>query len=126
MSQDVKTIKIVTCCDDKANYCMWAKKFISAGATRGYVDLLSGDVVASAHDEELDPNKEEDQAKIKAREANKKAYNDLILVCERETSFNIVEEVYSDKLPKGDARLAQEKLEKKFMPDTNAIPKSVL
>jgi len=99
---------------------MWAKKFISAGATRGYADLLSGDVVAPAHDEELDPDSEEDQMKIKAREANKKAYNDLILACEGETSFNIVDEAYSDRLPKGDARMAWEKLERKFMPDTSA------
>ena len=65
MSEDVKTIRIVTFHNDKAKFRMWAKKFISAGATRGYADLLSGDVVAPAHDEDLDPDSEEDQVKIK-------------------------------------------------------------
>ena len=57
---------------------------------------------------------------MKGRNANDKAYNDLILACVSEIGFAIVDESVTKELPDGDAELAWRELQRRFEPDTSA------
>ena len=60
-----------------------------------------------------------DKIKLKGRNANGKAYNDLILACSGEIGFAIVDESVIKELPDGDAELAWRESQRRFEPDTN-------
>ena len=49
---------------------------------------------------------------------NKKAYSDLILSCNDEISFGIIQGSTTSDNPSGDARLAWKELSDKYNPDT--------
>ena len=53
----------------------------------------------------------------KAREANEKAYSDLILSCTNEVSFGLVEGAITDDNPSGDSALAWKELNEEYDPD---------
>ena len=97
---------------------MWSKKFLAAGKRRGYKDILTGKVVAPDDSESLDSANTEEAKKIVLREANEKAYNDLLLACSDDVSFSIVDASISEKHPDGDAAKAWKSLTAKFEPDT--------
>jgi hypothetical protein len=61
-------------------------------------------------------NKDEDAD----AELNIQAYTDLILSCQEEISFGIIDESISETFPDGDARLAWKNLCDKFEPNTCA------
>ena len=53
--------------------------------------------------------------RLKAREANKKGFRDLVM-CTEGISLNIVENATSDELTKGDLKKAWERLERRWNP----------
>ena len=55
--------------------------------------------------------------RLKAREANKKGYRDLVMSTEG-ISLNIVENATSNELTKGDLKKAWERLERRWNPKT--------
>ena len=77
--------------------------------------LIRG-ITVLPHDENL--NSTTDKKKIAAIAMNKKAYNELILVMQGELAFEVVEDLTTDELPNGDARLAWNNLKKKYEPNT--------
>ena len=72
------------------------------------------------HNETLDVNIPNDKIKLKGRNANDKAYNNLILACSGEIGFSIVDEAVTEELPDGDAELAWKELQRRFEADTSA------
>ena len=120
MSDLMKAIRIVSFNDNKENYRMWAKKFLSIASTKKYKDILIGSKVAPKFDEVIDETSEEGKRMLQAKELNEKAYNDLVLACTGEIGFSIVDEAISDDYPEGDARRAWVNLEKKFQPSSSA------
>ena len=102
----MKSIKIVEFNDKVSEYRVWARKFISVTSTRGCRDVLLGITAVPPKDEVLDENVPNVKIKLKGRNANDKAYNDLILAYSGEIGFAIVDESVAKELPDGDAKLA--------------------
>ena len=120
MSDAVKTIRIISFDDKKSSFRKWSKKFLAAAKSRGYKDILLGNQIVPDADMHLDESDETEKLLTKAREANEKAYNDLILACDGDIGFNIVDTAVTNDLPDGDAKLAWKNLHSKFMPKTSA------
>jgi len=57
---------------------------MSVATTRGYRDVLLGKTIVPPQDETSDENVPNDKIKLKGRNSNDKAYNDLILACSGE------------------------------------------
>ena len=70
---------------------------------------------------------ESDKDKMAIREANEKAYNDLLLSCATYISFSCVDEGVTVKLPDGNSQIAWTNLCNKYEPKTGAskmLPKN--
>ena len=120
MSEALKTIRIIDFKDDRDEFRMWSKKFLSLAGLRKYRNVLMGETEVPKHDLVLDETDAVQKKLIEARKANNNAYNDLVLACSGDIGFAIVDEATSEDLPDGDARLAWINLEKKFQPSTSA------
>ena len=120
MTDALKTIKVIAFNDEKRLFKMWQKKFEAAAKSRGYRKILDGTIKVPPDSQKPSANKPEEKVLMQVRDLNEKAYSDLILSCEGEISFAIVDEAVTDDLPDGDARLAWINLEKKFMPKTSS------
>ena len=95
---------------------MWSMKFLAAGHhARGYRELLSGSSEAPAADDVFDETTDEGKKLKKLRDANTKAYSDLVLSCSGEIGFEIVVGATTTSLSDGGARLAWKKLHNKYM-----------
>ena len=98
----------------------WSSKFIAWVAEKGYDYILLKDKNVLAESMVLDETKADGKAATKLRKANKKAYNDLLLLMDEDISFGIVDAAKTDDLPSGDARLSWKGLVDKFEPTTGA------
>ena len=107
-----KSIRIITFNGDENAYRKWSKKFTSQAYMKGYAEVLLGVTEAPA-----DIVKAETEEQIAARKANIKAYNELVLACEDDVSFDIMEQAISDKHPNGNAHEAWKLLKAKYEPD---------
>ena len=82
----------------------WSKTFLATATAKGYREVLKPS----------DTNKKADSS------LNIQAYNDLILSCQEDITFGIIDESISADFPDGDARLAWKNLQDKFEPNTGA------
>jgi hypothetical protein len=82
--------------------------------------VILGDVVVPEHDMVLDLNTEEGVAHKRGREANQLAYSKLLLCCDDDVSFCIVDAACTTELPRGCAKTAWDGLVAKFEPKTSA------
>ena len=100
----IKTIRIIPFSGKEEDWNRWSKTFIATATVKGYKDVLIP----------LDP---EEDAEL---EDNIVAYSDLILSCQEDISFGIIDESVSETFPDGDARLAWTNLRARFEPNTGA------
>ena len=89
------TIRILGFSGKESDWNRWSKTFLAMAKVKGYKNELKADGAAPA-----DPDK------------NEQAYNALMLSCQDDVTFGLVDEAG------GDARLAWKLLETKFEPDT--------
>ena len=75
---------------------------------------MTGKIKVPAKSDVLDPTKEADKKKLKARKANDSAYHDLVLANQTAVAFNLIDNAVSTDLPDGDAAKAWKALNKKF------------
>ena len=90
----IKTIRIIPFSGKEEDWNRWSKTFLATATVKGYKDVLipiDADVDAELEDNVL-------------------AYNDLILSCQEDISFGIIDESVSETFPDGDARLAWKNL----------------
>jgi hypothetical protein len=104
MADTLKTIRVIPFSGKGEDWNRWSKTFLATATAKGYRDILKPE----------DPNAEIDV------NLNIQAYNDLILSCQEEITFGIVDESVSEEFPDGDARLAWSNLQDKFEPLTGA------
>ena len=78
-----------------------------------YRNILTGKQKIPPEDEDIKTDEEK-----KARAANERAYSGLILSCNDEVSFGIVEAAVTKELPNGSATKAWEDLNSKYDPKT--------
>ena len=105
MTDTMRTLKIVPFSGKKEDWNRWSKTFLAASTVRGYREVIK-------------PTNEDVPADSKK---NIQAYNDLMMSCENEVSFGVVDESISTQFPDGDARLAWKNLFKKYEPSTGAM-----
>jgi len=104
-----KTIRVIPFGGKHEDWPMWSKKFLARSRERCYKEVLLGTSEEATTDE----------AKLKLRLSNEKAYTDLLLSCSDEVSFGAVEEAVTDELPDGDAKKAWANLVAKYEPKTS-------
>jgi hypothetical protein len=102
--EKVQTIRILQFSGKDEDWNRWSKTFIATAGIRGYRKALITD------------NEDE----VPTEEDNLKAYSDLLLSCQDDVTFGIVEEATSETFKEGDARVAWKNLKKKFEPNTGA------
>ena len=92
----------------KESWHEFALKFRVIADTRGYDGIIDGSVSPQDEKEKIEITTEDKgdilkdkRKRLKAREANKKGYRDLVMSTEGIT-LNIVENATSDELTKGD------------------------
>ena len=121
---DLKSIKVYKFNNTKENWHEFALKFRVIADSWGYDGIIDGtetppdeketiEILADDKGDVLKTKKD----KLKARTANKKGYRDLGMSTEG-ISLNIVENVTSDKLTKGDLKKAWGRLERRWNPKT--------
>jgi len=120
MADSLRSIRVLDFDGTRNKFRMWSMKFLEAAHQRGYSDVITGVVTVSPSDESIDISTEDGKELHKTREANYKAYSDLVLSCSGEICFEIVAEAVTPDLQEGYARLAWKKLKEKYMPTTSA------
>ena len=82
---------------------------------RGYsIVLTDKDPKLPKKNDKVLKDTEADKEKEKLRKANKKAYCELLLLCQGLIAFNIVRKCTMDDLPTGNAFLAWNKIKRKI------------
>ena len=101
---DIKAIRVIPFSGKTEDWNRWSKTFLATATAKGHREVLKP----------TDPTKAADQA------LNVQVYNDLILSCQDDITFGIIDESISTAFPDGDARLAWKNLQEKFEPSTGA------
>jgi hypothetical protein len=105
MTEDnTKAIRIIPFSGKDEDWNRWSKTFLATATIKGYREILQPN----------DPTTEID------KKGNMFAYNDLVLSCQDDVTFGIIDESISQDYPDGDARLAWSNLKKRFEPNTGA------
>ena len=127
MSQEkdgLKSIKVYRFNNTKENWHEFSLKFGVIADDRGYSDIIEGIVTPPDEKENLEILEKDDaetkkskKEKQLARAANKKGFRDLVMSTDG-ISLNIVQNVVSDKLTRGDLKKAWGRLERRWNPKT--------
>ena len=102
MTDKSKAIRIIAFSGKQKDWNCWSKQFLATKTARGHREVL----------------KPKDPKVKKDSNNNNKVYAHLMMACEDNVTFGIIEEATSDAFLKGDARLAWSTLYKKFEPNT--------
>ena len=119
-----KSIKIIHFSGKKDEWQVWSEKFLARARRKNYKGILTGServppVSMSANGEAI----ERTDAERRLDNANELAFEDLVLSVDGTTeagrvAFGIIRSSKTTELPEGDARLAWEKLERKYVSKT--------
>ena len=101
---ELRSIRILPFSGKTEDWNRWSKTFLATATAKGYRQVLKPSDPTIKADSDL----------------NIQVYNDLILSCQEEITFGIVDESISADFPDGDARLAWKNLQEKFEPNTGA------
>ncbi len=104
MTEAVETIRVIPFSSREEDWNRWSKTFLATVTARGYQEVL----------------KPSDATENASSANNIMAYNDLILSCQDDVLFGIIEESVSETFPDGDARLTWKNLCDRFEPKTGA------
>ena len=118
---DLKSIKVYKFNNTKENWHEFALKFRVIADSRGYYGVIDGSMSPTDEQETITVTTEDKgdvlnakKAKLKARAAHKMGYRDLVMSTEG-ISLNIVKNVISEELTKGDLKKAWERLEGRWI-----------
>ena len=104
MAETIKTIRVIPFSGKEEDWNRWSKTFLATATAKGYREVIKPTDATIMADEEL----------------NIMVYNDLILSCQEDVSFGIIDESVSEDFPDGDARLAWKNLQQRYEPNTGA------
>ena len=117
---DLKSIKVYKFNNTKEDWHEFALKFMVIADTRDYWGVIDGSVVPpdelttiTVTAEDTGEALKEKKEKLKAKNANKMGYRDLVMSTAG-ISLNIVENAVSEELTKGDLKKAWERLERRW------------
>jgi hypothetical protein len=115
-----KTICVLPFSGKKDDFTMWSKRFLAIARVCGYRNAMLGKSIVPKQLDNLDPNDATKVTLIAAQKANAGGYNELIMSCNKEVSFGIVDEAVTEDLPDGDLKKAWDNLNNKYQPKTKA------
>ena len=118
MSNTERSIRVVPFSGKQKDYRMWSRKFLATSTMKGYRDVLLGKTEVPKLVTDLTTT--EGKLGSLAITANERGYSDLLLSLSDEVCFGIIDDARTEELPDGCLRTGWLKLEKKFMPRTNA------
>ena len=101
---EIKSIRIIPFSGKSEDWNRWSKTFLATATAKGYREVIKPVDASQKADSNL----------------NIQVYNDLILSCQEDITFGLIDESVSTDFPDGDARLAWKNLQDKFEPNTGA------
>ena len=104
-SDAFKTTRVLPFSVKEKDWNRWSKTFLSTATSRGYREVL----------------KPTNEKVLADEDKNINVYSDLMLACQDNETFSIIEESVSTDFPDGDARLAWKNIFNKFEPNTKAM-----
>ena len=105
MTQEGGTIRVITFTSKDEDWNQWSKTFLAMQTAKGLREVL----------------KPKNPSIAQSEEDNVKVYSNLMLACQDDVIFGIVEEAGSKNFPDGDARMAWKMLSEKFEPSSGAL-----
>ena len=105
MADSMRVIRVIPFSGKEEDWNRWSKTFLATATAKGYREVL----------------KPSDPSKLADKDLNILVYNDLILSCQEDIAFGIVDESVSAEFPDGDARLAWKNLLARYEPNTGAV-----
>ena len=105
MADSMRVIRVIPFSGKEEDWNRWSKTFLATATAKGYREVL----------------KPSDPSKLADKDLNILVYNDLILSCQEDIAFGIVDESVSAEFPDGDARLAWKNLLARYEPNTGAM-----
>ena len=123
---ELKSICVLNFSGRTADWEGWSEKFLARSKRRGYKRLLIGkDTVPTAEDYEsaVAKNDKSRDNMIKLNDANKEAFEDIILSIDHtskqgKVAFSLVKNCKTAKYPEGNCKLAWDRLVAKYSPKT--------
>ena len=129
--QGERNIRVLMFSGEQNDWPIYGEKYLARAKKLGFKDILTGKekVPNNTDAATLDPSNNADKAKIKLRELNERAYEDLLLSMDGETikgkiAFRIVRGAKTSDIKDGDARQAWIRLEKKY--DSKSVTKRLM
>ena len=80
---------------------MWSVKFRAGAGIQKYLEVMNGSAVPPKSTEQLYATKATDAPAISLRQENETGYNELLLSCNEEVSFGLLDEAKTTDLPDG-------------------------
>ena len=123
MATDLKSIRVLEFTGKIADWEGWSAKFLARGKRLGYKNLLLGKEKIPTEREYEKAVLDKDQPTVKRGELNEQAYEDIILSINHtsgqgKVAFSLVKNCVSDEYPKGNCKLAWDRLVVKYAPKT--------
>ena len=100
---------------------MWSRKFLARAKIKGYKAVLTGAENPPKVNTVLDPVDESQAAQIELRNMNELVYSKLLLACQGEVCFGVVNKAMTTEQPEGLASLAWANLTARYEPRTSAM-----
>ena len=104
--EKIKTIRVLQFTGKEEDWNRWSKTFMATAAVKGYRIALIGPAAG--------------EEALLTTEINLKAYNDLLLSCQDDITFGMIDEAVSQVFAEGDAQMAWKNLKNRFEPNTGA------
>ena len=101
---NTKAIHVIVFKDSKDDYRVWSKHFLSAATVKGYKEISTGKKIKIPKYTKLLTNT--DKKEMRLRKANNFAYCDLVLACQGDIGFDLVDEAVTANLQENNANLA--------------------
>ncbi len=90
MAETIKSIRVIPFSGKDQDWNRWSKTFLATATAKGYKEVILP----------------KDPKKVADADLNILVYKDLILSCQEDITFGIIDESVSTEFPDGDARLA--------------------
>ena len=96
-----KAVRVLPFSRKDADWRMWLHKFLARARIKGYRGIIKGSETPLAAADILDPTDTQHAEPIRNRHANYMTYSDLLLACQDEVSFGVVNKAITTVLPDG-------------------------
>ena len=123
MSEAIESsIRVISFNGKKTEWEAFEERFLAKAARKGYKAVLLGEIPVHKKDEMIDET-EDGKKKKRAKEMNEIAYTELILSMDPKKSagkvaFKLVKGTKTEEFPDGNAKIAWERLIKKYRPSS--------